>query len=207
MIRYVCMILIPLLILTCSTNSISDVDDTVIFDDVLSLETSFGADFTDEDYLLFRPHGLFVTNDGDIIVFDENKMMRLPGIDNFATGFTKFWVGFAGYVVRRKVQALGVVCAVTIGASVFAWSAMPKLDYLPTGNRNFVIGFVQPPAGYNLDTVYDILTRVQDKTRSLWSDTIDRGEKAVKKVAGDVEKKIDRFVTVALNGRAFIAAT
>ncbi len=139
--------------------------------------------------------------------FDENKMMRLPGIDNFATGFTKFWVGFAGYVVRRKVQALGVVCAVTIGASVFAWSAMPKLDYLPTGNRNFVIGFVQPPAGYNLDTVYDILTRVEEKTRSLWSDTVDRGEKAVKKVAGDVEKKIDRFVTIALNGRAFIAAT
>ncbi len=140
-------------------------------------------------------------------VFDENKIMRIPGLDNFASGFVRFWVGFAGYVVRRKVQALAVVCAMTVGASAFAWVAMPKLDYLPTGNRNFVIGFVQPPAGYNLDTVYNILTRLQDKTKAMWTDTTDRADKAVEKVAGDVEKKIDRFITVALAGRAFVAAT
>ena len=139
--------------------------------------------------------------------FDEGKGLHLPGIDAFATGFTNFWVGFAGYVANRKFQAVGVVCALTLGASLFAWIAMPKLDYLPTGNRNLVIGFVQPPAGYNLDTMEQIMLRVQEKTRALWTETTDRAEKAVGKVADDVEKKIRGFFFVALRGRAFIAGT
>ena len=51
------------------------------------------------------------------------------------------------------------------------------------------------------------MTRVQEKTREFWSETIDRGEKAIEKVSGDVEKKIERFLYVALRGRAFIAGT
>jgi hydrophobic/amphiphilic exporter-1 (mainly G- bacteria), HAE1 family len=139
--------------------------------------------------------------------FAEGKSLRLPGIDDFATGFTNFWVWFAGYVVRRKIQALGVVCIMTIGAGLFAAVAMPKLDYLPTGNRNLVIGFVQPPAGYNLDTMARIMSRVQEKTRHLWVDMEERAEIAVKKVGDDVNKVIDRFFVVALRGRAFIAGT
>jgi len=139
--------------------------------------------------------------------FADGKSLRLPGIDDFATGFTNFWIGFAGYVVHRKVQALGVVCLMTVGAGLFAAVAMPKLDYLPTGNRNLVIGFVQSPAGYNLDTMEQIMSRVQKKTRHLWVDMAERAEKAVKKVGDDVNKKIDRFFVVALRGRAFIAAT
>ncbi len=102
------------------------------------------------------------------------KSMRLPLIDGFASGFTDFWVGFARYVVRRKFQAFAVVCGITAGAAVFAGVAMPKLDYLPTGNRNLAIGFVQPPAGYNLDTMDQIMIRVQEKTRNLWVDNEDR---------------------------------
>lgn len=137
----------------------------------------------------------------------DGKGLRIPGVDNFANSFSNFWVGFASYVTRRKGQAFAIVLLVTAGAGVFSWTALPKLDYLPTGNRNLVIGFVQPPAGYNLDTVEKIMTRVQDKTRGLWSETTERAENAVEKVAGDVERKIDRFFYVALRGRAFIAGT
>ncbi|MBT5940077.1 MAG: efflux RND transporter permease subunit [Rhodospirillaceae bacterium] len=145
-------------------------------------------------------------------IFENDKFvgessLRLPGIDNFATAFTNFWLRFAGYVVRRKIQALGVVCIITTAAGLFAAIAMPKLDYLPTGNRNLVIGFVQPPAGYNLDTMERIMSRVQEKTRHLWADTSQRAEDSVKKVTADLEKKIDRFFVVALRGRAFIAGT
>ena len=137
----------------------------------------------------------------------DGKILRLPGVDDFATGFTRFWVGFAGYVVRRKFQALMVVFLMTFGAGLFAWVAMPKLDYLPTGNRNLVIGFVQPPSGYNLDTVEKIMHRVQEKTRAQWTDSVDSAQKATTKVTGDVEKVIKRFFYVALRGRAFIAGT
>ena len=133
--------------------------------------------------------------------------MRLPVIDWFASGFTEFWVGFARHVVKRKFQAFSVVCLITAGAAAFAWTALPKLDYLPTGARNLAIGFVQPPAGYNLETMDQIMTRVQEKTRSLWANSTERAGDAVAKVADDVEKKIERFFYVALRGRAFIAAT
>ena len=66
-------------------------------------------------------------------------------------------------MVNRKAQAFGLVCLMTLGAGLFAWVALPKLDYLPTGNRNLAIGFVQPPAGYNLKTMDKIMTRVQEK--------------------------------------------
>ena len=137
----------------------------------------------------------------------ERPGLRLPLIDDFAKTFTAFWVSFAAYMVNRKAQAFGLVCLMTLGAGLFAWVALPKLDYLPTGNRNLAIGFVQPPAGYNLKTMDKIMTRVQEKTREFWSETIDRGEKAIEKVSGDVEKKIERFLYVALRGRAFIAGT
>jgi len=142
----------------------------------------------------------------------EGKMLHLPGVDAFASGFTRFWVGFAGYVVQRKFQALMVVFVMTFGAALFAWLALPKLDYLPTGNRNLVIGFVQPPAGYNLDTMEEIMTRVQEKTRPRWTKTVDGASDATGKNGGGtvetgLEKIIKRFFFVALRGRAFIAGT
>ncbi len=146
--------------------------------------------------------------------FANGQLLRLPYVDTFASAFVSFWVAFAEYVVRKKVQALGVVCTVTIGAGLFAWVAMPKLDYLPTGNRNLVIGFVQAPSGYNLDTMEQIMTRVQERTRKYWVETpklmkdlASKTSEAVKKVTSDVEKQIDRFFFVALRGRAFIAST
>ncbi|MAV87030.1 MAG: acriflavin resistance protein [Rhodospirillaceae bacterium] len=139
--------------------------------------------------------------------FSTGEKLRLPVVDVFASAFVKFWVSFAKYVVQRKAQALGFVCLVTFGAGFFAWVALPKIDYLPTGNRNLVIGFVQPPSGYNLDTMSRIMTRVQEKTRKYWADVPSKAGKALEKVKGDVQKQIDRFFYVALRGRAFIAGT
>ena len=148
-------------------------------------------------------------------VMGEGKMLHLPGVDEFATGFTRFWVGFAGYVVQRKFQALMMVFVMTFGAGIFALLALPKLDYLPTGNRNLVIGFVQPPAGYNLDTMEEIMTRVQEKTRPRWTKSVDVAadggndgtQDASSDTPNELEKVIKRFFFVALRGRAFIAGT
>lgn len=145
-------------------------------------------------------------------IFDNEKFvdgssLHVPYVDQFAGAFVRFWVSFAEYVVKKKVQALGVVFLVTFGAGLFAWVALPKLDYLPTGNRNLVIGFVLPPSGYNLDTMEKIMYRIQDKTKKYWAEISKKTGTAVKKVSDDVQKQIDRFFFVALRGRAFIAAT
>ncbi|MDE0060883.1 MAG: efflux RND transporter permease subunit [Defluviicoccus sp.] len=136
-----------------------------------------------------------------------NAMPRILGIDWLARGFGSFWRYFARVVVRSKVLALLVVAAITAAATVFAIAFLPKLDYLPIGNRNFVIGFVLPPAGYNLDTTEAIARGVQEKTKMHWSDAA-LAESGGTHPPGtaDAQKMIDRFFFVALRGRAFIAA-
>ena len=98
----------------------------------------------------------------------SGTMRRLPVIDSFGRAFSAFWQAFARSVVRSKVWAISVVAAITLAAAAFAYVLIPKLDYLPTGNRNFVIGFVLPPAGYNLDTTEEITRRIQSATRKYW---------------------------------------
>ena len=78
---------------------------------------------------------------------------------------------------------------------------MPKLDYLPKGNRNLVFGIVMPPAGYNLDTNEGIAQNVSDATKKHWT----RG--AYKEINKPEDQKIDRFFYVARLGRMFMAAT
>lgn len=131
----------------------------------------------------------------------ESQSVSLPGIDQIGYGFTWFWQTFTRLVVRSKLLALSVVGIITVLAGVFTFVFLPKLDYLPTGNRNFAIGFVQPPAGYNLDTMEAIGKNISNATKKYWA------REPHKPGEEKVEKIIDRFFFVALRGRAFIAAT
>ncbi len=133
--------------------------------------------------------------------------VRLPIIDTFGRGFALFWRHFARLVVRSKLLALLVVGVITAAAGVFAVAYLPKLDYLPVGNRNFIIGFVLPPAGYNLDTTETIARGVEKRTRKNWSDAaLAASGDAHPPGTDEAQKVIDRFFFVALRGRAFIAA-
>lgn len=127
--------------------------------------------------------------------------VRIPVIDPLSRGFVNFWTGYARLVVRYKTVALVLVGGIIAAASASAIAIMPKLDYLPTGNRNFAIGFIQPPAGYNLDTNLEIAERIAEATKPYWS----RGPAA--EANSPEDRKIDRFFYVALLGRMFMGAT
>ena len=131
----------------------------------------------------------------------KDFQIRIPVIDALSRSFVDFWAGYARLVVRYKTIALVLVGGIIAVASVAAVAIMPKLDYLPTGNRNFAIGFIQPPAGYNLDTNLEIAKRVAEATKPYWS----RGPAAEANPPED--RKIDRFFYVALLGRMFMGAT
>ncbi len=132
---------------------------------------------------------------------EGGKPMRLPVVDDFARGFVAFWQNFTRLVVRSKPLALGVVAAITLASALFTVSLAPKLDYLPTGNRNFVFGFVNVPPGYNLDEVNTITERIAERTRPLWAtETGPESEPGA-------PPKFERFMRVPFSGRAFIGGT
>ncbi|MFZ8924471.1 MAG: efflux RND transporter permease subunit [Candidatus Puniceispirillaceae bacterium] len=120
-----------------------------------------------------------------------SKLPKLPVIDPMARGFKGLFVGYASYVVERKILGLSVVAtvlALSIGAATIF---MPKLDYLPDGNANFMFARISVPAGYSMDETLRIAERMEKAASPLWT-----GE--------DVEgPAIQRFFFVAYSGGAF----
>jgi len=126
------------------------------------------------------------------------RRIRLPVIDWAARRFADAVTGFTAVVVRSKTLALMITVAVTVAASGGAWRLLPKLEYLPEGNRNLLFGIIIPPPGYNLDTTTRIAEGIEDETRHLWS--ADANDKA----APDEPPKIERFFFVATRARTFL---
>jgi HAE1 family hydrophobic/amphiphilic exporter-1 len=120
-----------------------------------------------------------------------SKLPKLPVIDPIARGFKGLFVGYASYVVERKIIGLSVVAtvlALSIGAATIF---MPKLDYLPDGNANFMFARISVPAGYSMDETLRIAERMEKAASPLWT-----GE--------DIEgPAIQRFFFVAYSGGAF----
>lgn len=130
----------------------------------------------------------------------STKRIPLPGIDHFASAFVAMVLGFTRGVVRNPALAFLVVAAVTGAASFGAWKFLPKLEYLPEGNRNLVFGIIIPPPGYNLDTTTGIAKNIETATRSQWA-----SETGPESEPGQ-PPKIERFFFVARSASTFLGA-
>ena len=67
--------------------------------------------------------------------------------------------------IRARVA---VVVGFTTAAVALSLLLAPDAEYLPTGNRNFLFGIVQPPPGYSIEEVAAIGDRYTDALRPLW---------------------------------------
>jgi len=98
----------------------------------------------------------------------DARPFPIPPLDAFGRGFANGIVGLARRTVTNRKVALAWVGAVTAVAAVGTFLFLPRLDYLPEGNKNLILGFVSPPAGYNLKTSTDIALSFEDATRQRW---------------------------------------
>ncbi|SDE41411.1 efflux RND transporter permease subunit [Rhodospira trueperi] len=101
---------------------------------------------------------------------DEAHAVPLPGIDQFGRGFMWLMTRLTDLMIKSKALSLIVVVTITLAAGVATWVFLPKLEYLPEGNRNLVFGMILPPPGYNLDTTTAIGRSIEDAVRPLWSE-------------------------------------
>ncbi|MDH3716179.1 MAG: efflux RND transporter permease subunit, partial [Gammaproteobacteria bacterium] len=81
-----------------------------------------------------------------------------------------------------------------------AWRFLPKLEYLPEGNRNLVFGIIIPPPGYNLATMTEIAESIETAIKPHLASGPDAAP------AGDEAAKIKRFFFVATRGSTFLGA-
>ena len=131
---------------------------------------------------------------------DSKAHVRLPLIDDFAALFTRAAIGFTRRIVHHRVMAVCVVAVVCGVTGLATWLFLPKLEYLPEGNRNLIIGILVPPPGYNLDTTEKIAKGMENATRKHWS-TVTGPESA----PGE-PPKMERFWFVVLPARTIVAA-
>ena len=130
----------------------------------------------------------------------QQKTMRLPIIDHFATLFRWLVMGYVRATVRFR--ALGVIMVGLIAgtAAVAAVTFLPRMEYLPEGNRNLVFGLIIPPPGYNLDTTETIAERIERTAEPLWS-------AAPEPATEDGRPAIRNFFFVATPGNSFVGST
>ena len=106
------------------------------------------------------------------------RRFRVPGLDSVARGVARGFVRYAELVSRSRATALVIVVVVCGAASLATWRYLPKLEYLPEGNRNLVFGIILPPPGYNLETTTDIARGVENAVRRHWAPADRSGDPA-----------------------------
>ena len=130
----------------------------------------------------------------------SEKPMRIPVVDDFADWFSRIVIGYVRLVLRNRFVAIGSVAGIVLVATGATLLLLPKLDYLPDGNRNLIIGFMIPPPGYNLETMTEIASRVETRTKPMWVSESGPEDNA------DGTPKIQDFYFVALPSRTLVIA-
>ncbi len=97
----------------------------------------------------------------------------LPLLDSFGRRFVELVVrineALQASLRLRLITVLGF-----LGASIgLSYVLMPGVEYLPGGNRNFVIAVLLPPPGYNIDHVQTMAQRVEAIARPYWDIDLD----------------------------------
>ena len=123
--------------------------------------------------------------------------VRIPILDHISQFIASLVVGYAKFTVKRRFFGLIIVSIIFLSSSFASYKFLPRLDYLPDGNANFVFGRLIVPTGYSMKETLRITEKMETSAKPLWEGkTKDSGA-----------PEIDRFFFVAFQGGAFAGAS
>ena len=99
-----------------------------------------------------------------------------------------------GFAIRSLIAV-----AFIAGSLAVSFVLLPKTEYLPEGNRNLVFAILLPPAGYNVDHMINIGTRIEAELAPYWESDPGSPEEAA--LAGP---RMKNFFFVARGGQLFM---
>ncbi len=82
--------------------------------------------------------------------------------------FTAGVVGLDRYLLASRWRQVAAAGAIVAAAVASTWLLLPKVEYLPEGNRNLVFGILLPPPGYNLDELMRMGNVVEERLLPYW---------------------------------------
>lgn len=104
-----------------------------------------------------------------------NPITWIGLIDSVAQSFVSLVVAVNRQIQRQFFSRLFVVFGLIFLAGWVSYLLWPKVEYLPSGNRNLVFGIILPPPGYNLDELTRLGEIVEEHLRPYWD--VDPGTK------------------------------
>ncbi len=89
-------------------------------------------------------------------------------LNSFSERFVRAVVALNRWVQASRTRQIGLVTGLLATAIVVSYLMWPKVEYLPTGNRNLVFGIMLPPPGYNLDELTALGEKVEQHLQPYW---------------------------------------
>ena len=105
-------------------------------------------------------------------------------LTTIGTGLLNAITNINRWIQRGMMRSLGVV-VLLVGFSLgLSWLFWPKVEYLPSGNRNFVFCSVSPPPGYNMDQLMAMGETIETDLEPYWN--ADRGSPEAEQLDGPI---------------------
>ncbi|HZX14028.1 MAG TPA: efflux RND transporter permease subunit, partial [Thermodesulfobacteriota bacterium] len=104
------------------------------------------------------------------------SLANLWGFVSVAQGFTDGVTNLVRRVIEKPQLRLTVVLAFTFGSILLSWAMVPKMEYLPEGNRNLIFGILLPPPGYNIQEFEKIGHQIEKDLRPYWEADVESPE-------------------------------
>ncbi len=97
------------------------------------------------------------------------SFFNLFGLASITRAFSRWIAAFFPWIYRSISLRLALV-VVMIGVSAsMAWLLIPKTEYLPKGNQNFLFGFLLTPPGYNVEEYTRIAQGIEADLAPYWN--------------------------------------
>lgn len=80
-------------------------------------------------------------------------------------------MGVANACLKNTVTRVICVVSFTAFSLLIAWALMPKAEYLPQGNQNFIMSILVPPPGYSAEKRHEVGEYIFEKTDTYRKDT------------------------------------
>ena len=89
-------------------------------------------------------------------------------------------VGLNRWIQKTRIRQIALASVLLLVAAAVSYVMWPRVEYLPTGNRNLVFGIILPPPGYNLDELTALGEKVEKHLQPYWD--VDPDSEAAKEL-------------------------
>ncbi|MEM7474436.1 MAG: efflux RND transporter permease subunit [Planctomycetota bacterium] len=90
-------------------------------------------------------------------------------IQNFGTGFTNWLVKSTEWILAKRLRSAVLIALMVLFSVGLSYQLWPKVEYLPSGNRNFVFCSLSPPPGHNINHLMEMGKQLEEDTQPYWN--------------------------------------